>query len=59
MRKDRGHELQEESNEIGDKLTDRKAEIKKELEEIDLEIDQMIYKVYGITEKEQRIIEGK
>jgi adenine-specific DNA-methyltransferase len=50
--------LQEESDKIGDKLTDRKAEIEKELEEIDLEINQLIYKVYGITEKEQRIIEG-
>ena len=50
--------LQEESKKIGDKLTDRKAEIEKKLKEIDLEIDQMIYKVYGITEKEQKIIEG-
>jgi len=50
--------LQEESDKIGDKLTDRKAEIEKELDELDIEIDQLIYKVYGITEKEQRIIEG-
>jgi type I restriction-modification system DNA methylase subunit len=50
--------LQEESDKIGNKLTDRKAEIEKELDELDLEIDQLIYKVYGITEKEQRIIEG-
>jgi len=48
--------LQEESEKIGDKLTDRRAEIEKELEEIDLEIDQLVYKVYGITEKEQKII---
>lgn len=39
------------------KLTDRKAEINKELEEINLEIDQLVYNVYGITEKEQKIIE--
>jgi len=51
--------LQEESEKIGDKLTDRRAEIENELEEIDLEIDQLVYKVYGITEKEQKIIEGK
>jgi len=48
--------LQEESEKIGDKLTDRRAEIENELEEIDLEIDQLVYKGYGITEKEQKII---
>ena len=49
--------LQEELEKFGDKLTDRRAEIEKELEEIDLEIDQLVYEVYGITEKEQKIIE--
>ena len=34
--------LQEESEKIGDKLTDRRAEIENELEEIDLEIDQLV-----------------
>ena len=44
---------------IGDKLTDDRTRIEKEIEKIDRQIDQLVYTVYGITEKEQKIIEGK
>jgi hypothetical protein len=43
---------------IGDKLTDERARIENIIEKTDRQIDQLVYKVYGITEKEQKIIEG-
>lgn len=49
--------LQIELDKIGDKLTDKRAKIEKEIKLIDQEIDELIYEVYGITETEQKIIE--
>jgi len=51
--------LNKRLNEFDDKITDERARIEKEIEKIDRQIDELIYKVYGITEKEQKIIEGK
>jgi len=51
--------LNKRLNEFGDKITDERARIEKEIEKIDHQIDELVYKVYGITEKEQKIIEGK
>jgi len=40
-----------------DKQTDEKARLEKEIQKIDNEIDEEIYKLYGITEEEKKIIE--
>ena len=50
--------LNEHLNEIGDKLTDERTRIENEIKKIDRQIDELIYKVYGITEKQQKIIEN-
>ena len=44
-------------NEIEDKQTDEKARLEKEIQKTDNEIDQEVYKIYGITKEEQKIIE--
>ena len=49
--------LNKRLNEIGGKKTDERAKIEKEIQKIDDEIDEFIYKIYGITEEEQKIIE--
>jgi hypothetical protein len=43
--------------EIGDKNTDEKQKIKQEIEKTDREIDQLVYKLYGLTEEEIKIVE--
>jgi len=49
--------LNKRFNEIGDKKTDERAKIEEEIEKTDAEIDELVYKIYGITEKEKKIIE--
>lgn len=44
--------------EMGNKKTDKRARIENEIGKIDHQIDELVYKVYGITETEQKIIEG-
>ena len=44
-------QLQEEKNE------NVRQKIQKEIEKTDKEIDELVYKLYGITEEEQKIIE--
>lgn len=44
-------------NAIGDKKTDEKAKIEEEIKRIDNEIDTIVYKIYGITEAEKKVIE--
>jgi len=48
--------LNEHLNEIGDKLTDERTRIENEIKKVDRQIDELVYKIYGITEKEQKII---
>ena len=36
-----------------------KEQIQKQIDQTDNEIDQLVYKLYGLTEKEIRIIEGQ
>ena len=43
--------------EIQDKQTDSKAQLEKEIQKLDNEIDEEVYKLYGITEEEKKIIE--
>jgi len=45
-------------NELKDKQTDQKAQLEKEIQKLDNEIDEEVYKLYGITEEEKKIIEG-
>ncbi|MFH1977955.1 MAG: N-6 DNA methylase, partial [Candidatus Aenigmatarchaeota archaeon] len=43
--------------ELGDKKTDERVKIEEEIKKIDNEIDSVVYKIYGITPEEQKIIE--
>jgi hypothetical protein len=38
-------------------MTDERVRIEEEIKKIDYDIDQEVYKLYGITKDEQRIIE--
>ena len=49
--------LNKRLNEIGDKKTDERQKIEEEIKKTDAEIDELVYKLYGITEKEKKIIE--
>jgi uncharacterized protein YccT (UPF0319 family) len=40
------------------KKVDESIAIEKEIAEADNKIDQLVYKIYGITEEEKRVIEG-
>ena len=37
----------------------RKVQIQRQVEKTDREIDELVYKLYGITEKERKVIEGE
>lgn len=45
-------------NEIGDKKTSESAKLEEEIKKTDAEIDELVYKLYNITDKEKEIIEG-
>jgi len=49
--------LNKRLNEIGDKKTDERAGIEEEIKHTDNEIDELVYKIYGITDEEKKIIE--
>ena len=49
--------LKKRLNEIGDKNTDARQRIEEEIERTDAEIDELVYKLYGITEEEKKVIE--
>jgi type I restriction-modification system DNA methylase subunit len=51
-------QLNETLLKIGDKLTDERARIENEIEKTDSEIDELVYRIYGITESEKKIIES-
>ena len=42
---------------MNNKQTDQKAQLEKEIQKLDNEIDEEVYKLYGITEEEKKIIE--
>ncbi|MCK4319453.1 N-6 DNA methylase [Candidatus Micrarchaeota archaeon] len=44
-------------NKIEGKQTDEKIRLEKEIEKTDKQIDELVYKIYRITEKEKKIIE--
>jgi hypothetical protein len=49
--------LNERLNEVYHKTTDEHTRIEEELEKTDSEIDDMVYRIYGITESQKKIIE--
>jgi hypothetical protein len=50
--------LNKQINKFGDKQTDARAKLEAEIKKTDAEIDDLVYKIYGITDKERKIIEG-
>ena len=49
--------LNKRLNEIGDKKTDERAKIEEEIKKTDAEINELVYKIYGITAEEKKVIE--
>ena len=49
--------LNKRLNELGDKKTDEREKLEQEIKKTDKEIDELVYKIYGITEEEKKIIE--
>jgi len=49
--------LNKRHNEIGDKQTDERTKIEEEIKRTDKEIDEFVYKIYGITDEEKKVIE--
>jgi hypothetical protein len=49
--------LNDSLNRIGDKKTDERTRIEEQINKIDAEIDNAVYKVYQITDAEKKIIE--
>ncbi|MFH2004222.1 MAG: hypothetical protein ABIK27_05730 [Bacteroidota bacterium] len=49
--------LNKRLNELGDKKTDERSRIEKEIKKTDAEVDELVYQIYGITEEEKKIIE--
>ncbi|MBI2142968.1 hypothetical protein HYU20_01350 [Candidatus Woesearchaeota archaeon] len=49
--------LNKRLNELGDRNTDEKLRVQEEIRRTDAEIDELVYKLYGITDEEKRIIE--
>lgn len=47
------------SKEIYPAKCSEKEQIQRQIEKTDREIDELVYKLYGITEEEKKIIEGK
>ena len=44
--------------ELGDKKVDKRKELERDIEKTDREIDDLVYKIYNITEAERKIIEA-
>jgi len=55
---DRMLQLNEKLVKIGDKQTDEKANLDKEIAETDAKIDQLVYDLYGLKGKEIEIVDG-
>lgn len=49
--------LNKRLNELGDKQTNERQKIEEEIKKTDAEIDELVYKLYGITGEEKKIIE--
>ena len=49
--------LNKSLSKLGDKKTEERIKIEEEIKKTDAEIDELVYKLYGITAEEKRIIE--
>ena len=49
--------LKKRLNEIGGKKTSESAKLEEEIKKTDNEIDQLVYKLYGLTKEEIAIVE--
>jgi len=49
--------LHHQFNQLAGKRTDRSARLEEEIKRADAQIDELVYKIYGITAEERRIIE--
>ncbi len=49
--------LNKKLNELGDKNTSETSKLREEIDKTDKEIDELVYNLYGLTEKEKKIIE--
>jgi hypothetical protein len=49
--------LNKHLNELGDKQTRERQEIDEEIRKTDAKIDELVYKLYGITDEEKKVIE--
>ncbi len=54
---DRMLSLNKQLQSLGDKKTAQTAKLEEEIKRTDQEIDELVYKIYGITEEEKKIIE--
>ena len=50
-------QLNEKLSKIGDKLTDERSEIEDQIKNVDVQIDEQVYKIYNISLDERKIIE--
>lgn len=50
--------LNKRLSEIGDKRTDERARVEEEIRKTDAEIDGLVYKLYGLSDEEIKIVEG-
>lgn len=51
-------DLNDRLKNLGDKFTDERRRIEEEIKKTDAEIDELVYDIYCITEKERKIIEN-
>jgi len=52
------HSLQSRLVSFADKRTDEQARIEEEIKKTDAEIDDLVYKLYGVTDAERKVIES-
>ena len=44
--------------EIGDKITSETSDLNEKIARVDEDIDEMVYKIYGVTDAEKKIIQN-
>lgn len=54
---DRMLDINKELNKLGDKQTSERQKLEEEMQRTDRQINELVYKLYGITEEEKKIIE--
>jgi len=50
-------ELNKEYNESKNKFTDKTGKLEEEIKSLEKELNDKVYKIYGITEDEKKVIE--